>query len=187
MADDPNRPPTSGFRIRPRFEQEIELPEAVARERLTRAFSSHDDTFDVRSMSEFVVIHVAESIRRRWSPRLQISLQAIDEKKTRIAGVYGPEHEVWATFLYGYMMTGLIATFSGIYGGVQVFLGDPPWALWITGSVLVIAGVLYLLAQLGQKLGAWQTFQLHQTYCDALGQKLDDQAMDSGVESGLGI
>ena len=52
---------------------------------------------------------------------------------------------------------------------------------------MVIAGVLYLLAQLGQKLGAWQTFQLHQTYCDALGQKLDDQAMDSGVESGLGI
>ena len=183
MADTPNRPPISGFRIRPRFEEEVELPESIARERITRLFSAANDTFEVKSMSEFVVIHVADKIRRRWSPRLQISLQAIDDDRTRVTGVYGPEHEVWATFLYGYMMTGLLATFSGIYGGVQVFLGDAPWALWVTGSMLVIAGVLYLLAQFGQKLGAWQTFQLHQAYQTAVGNSVGE----SGVESGLGI
>jgi hypothetical protein len=180
MADYPTRPPTSGFRVRPRFEHDVDFPEDVARERITSTFGRNTATFDVRSMSEFVVIHVAEQIRRRWSPRLQISLQAIDEKRTRVTGVYGPEHEVWATFLYGYMMAGLMATFSGIYGGVQVFLGDWPWALWVTGSMFVFAGLLYLLAQFGQKLGAWQTFQLHQTYQTAVGAQTGEASAEMG-------
>jgi hypothetical protein len=36
--------------------------------------------------------------------------------------------------------------------------------------MLVVAVVLYISAQLGQKLGAWQTFQLHQAYQTAIGR-----------------
>ena len=34
----------------------------------------------------------------------------------------------------------------------------------------ILACLLYLAAQLGQKLGAWQTFQLHQAYQAAIGR-----------------
>jgi hypothetical protein len=34
----------------------------------------------------------------------------------------------------------------------------------------VVALLLYVGAQLGQKLGAWQTFQLHQAYQTAVGR-----------------
>ncbi|MEJ6731161.1 MAG: hypothetical protein QNK90_03655 [Opitutaceae bacterium] len=115
-----------------------------------------------------VVIHVAESKRDRWSPRLQLSLETVEDGGTHVLGVYGPEHEVWALFIYGYIMTGLLGIFSGIYGFAQVFIGQFPWALWICGSMAVLAGLLNLLAQLGQKLGAWQTFELHQLYQTAI-------------------
>ena len=181
MADTPTKPPTSGFSVRPRFEQLVDLSEAEARAQIEAAFAREPDTFEVRSMSEFVVIHMADQLRRKWSPRLQISLAAESGSRTRITGVYGPAHEVWATFIFGYMMTGSIALFSGIYGGVQVFLGDEPWALWMTGSVLVVAGILYLLAQLGQKLGAWQTFQLHQAYRTAMDHPMTRPDVDPGA------
>ncbi len=186
MADTPSSPPTSGLRVRPRFEHLVDHPEPEVRRRITQSFLRDPEVFDVRSMDEFVVVHIADAQRRRWSPRLQISLAAVGDAKTRVTGVYGPEHEVWATFIFGYIMAGLSATFSGIYGGVQVFLSDEPWALWITGSMLVVAGLLYLLAQFGQKLGAWQTFQLHQAYQNAVGPAGQRQR-DAGVESGLGI
>lgn len=183
MAVSPSKPPTSGFRVRPRFEQVIDLSEPEARQRITTTFEQDPDTFEVRSMDEFVVIHMADSLRKRWSPRLQVSLLAVGEQETKITGVYGPAHEVWAQYILGYIFIGSAALFSGIYGGVQVFLKDPPWAFWITGAMLIIACLMYLGAQLGQKLGAWQTFQLHQVYQAAMG----DEATDVGVESGLGI
>ena len=34
----------------------------------------------------------------------------------------------------------------------------------------ILAGLLYLAAQLGQKLGAWQTIRLHQAYLAAMGK-----------------
>jgi len=72
-------------------------------------------------------------------------------------------------FLYGYLITGMIGMFSGILGCAQLFVKSAPWGLWVCGAMAVVAALLYLGAQLGQKLGAWQTFQLHQAYQAALG------------------
>ena len=105
---------------------------------------------------------------------MQLSLEPTESGGTHILGVYGPEHEVWAFFIYGYIVTGLLGIFSGIYGFAQMFIGEMPWALWICGSMAVVAGLLYLMAQLGQKLGAWQTFELHHVYQTALEPLLVD-------------
>lgn len=166
--------PISGFRIRPRFEHTVARAPEVVRTCIAEASAASDTEFEVKSMAGMIVIHIAETERHRWSPRLQLSLDEADDGGTHIVGVYGPEHEVWAMFIYGYLVTGLLGTFSGIYGCAQLFLGQPPWALWICGSMAVVAGVLYLVAQLGQKLGAWQTFELHQVYQDALERPAPD-------------
>jgi bacteriorhodopsin len=76
-------------------------------------------------------------------------------------------------FLYGYLITGLLSTFAGILGAAQMLTSAYPWGFWIVGAMALVALVLYLSAQLGQKLGAWQTFQLHQAYQTAIGQPAD--------------
>lgn len=168
MSDPVVSHPTNGFRIRPRFEQTLPLSPDKIRAQICAPGASKAEEFEIKSTTGMVVIHIAEKNRNRWSPRLQISLEKTAEGGTHIEGVYGPEHEVWALFIYVYIVTGLLGIFSGIYGSAQMFIGQMPWAWWVCGSMAVIAGSMYLLAQLGQKLGAWQTFELHHVYQAAM-------------------
>ena len=97
-------------------------------------------------------------------------LDATEGGSTRILGTYGPECEVWSGFVYGYMMLGLLAIFSGAFGVSQLLIHTTPWGLWVLGAVTAAAVLLYLGSRVGMKLGAGQTFLLHQTYESAVGQ-----------------
>jgi len=160
----------SSFRIRPRFTQTVEFSLAETRERILRSFASHSPAYDIKSFPEFIGVHYGDNERRYWSPRLFLSLKSTMENTTLVEGIYGPECEVWSIFVYGYLLTGMLGIFSGILGFAQRHIDSYPWGLWVCGAMIVLAVLLYLFAQLGQKLGAWQTFQLHQVYQAAVGQ-----------------
>ena len=161
--------PLSSFRVRPRFEQVVTpAPESV-HACLKRALAEHAPDLVVRAFPGFIALHIPDSQRRYWSPRLFLSLEAAPGG-TRIEGIYGPEIEVWSIFLYGYLATGLLATFSGIYGVAQRVIGQTPTAWYFSAAMLLGALGLYLFAQLGQKLGADQTYRLHQAYAAAAGE-----------------
>jgi hypothetical protein len=159
----------SSFRIRPRFSHTVEHSVQETQRRLVQALATHSPELEVKVFPDFVGVHIGEAARRYWSPRLFLSLQAAPAGGTLIEGIYGPEIEVWGVFLYGYLITGLLATFAGIFGCAQLLVKTEPWAFWVVGTMAVLAGLLYLGAQFGQKLGAWQTFQLHQAYQTAIG------------------
>lgn len=160
----------SSFRIRPRFEQTLDLPPETAHEQIVRGLAGHAPDLVVKSFPGFIGIHISDRERRYWSPRLFLSLEPASAGGTRIEGIYGPEIEIWSVFLYGYLATGLLGTFSGIVGCAQLFIGSYPWGFWVCSVMAVLALLLYLFAQLGQKLGAWQTFRLHQAYQEAVGR-----------------
>lgn len=163
--------PLSSFRVRPRFTEHVPTNREETKRLLLASLTQEPaGTFELRPFAEFIGIHLAEKDRRYWSPRLFLSLEpAAGDGGTRIEGTYGPEIEVWSVFLYGYLSTGLLGTLSAIYGGAQVFIDQEPWAFYVTGTMAVIALTLYLAAQLGQKLGAHQTYQLHTAYERAAG------------------
>lgn len=157
--------PLNSFRVRPRFSEVVPYSREETKTRLLAALRNEPaDTFELRPFAEFIGIHLAERDRRYFSPRLFLSLNARDNGTTEIEGLYGPEIEVWSVFLYGYLATGMLGTLSGIYGAATLFIGDEPWAFYVTGTMAAIALTLYLAAQLGQKLGAHQTCQLHRAY-----------------------
>jgi len=160
----------SSFRIRPRFCDTVDLSLDETRDRILRSLAQQATGLEVKTFPGMIGLHIPEPHRRQWSPRLFLSLEATAEGGTRIEGIYGPEIEIWSVFLYGYLITGLLGTFSGILGFAQRALGYYPWGLWVLGGMVLLAGLLYLFAQMGQKLGAWQTFQLHQAYQTAMGR-----------------
>jgi hypothetical protein len=160
----------SSFRVRPHFEHTVDLSPSEARTRILQSVARHSPGFDVKDFPGFIGLHIGENERRYWSPRLFLVLDATAEGTTRIHGTYGPEIEVWSVFLYGYLITGLLGTFAGILGFAQIVIETTPWGLWVLGAARVVGVLLYLCAQLGQKLGAWQTFQLHQAYQTAIGR-----------------
>jgi hypothetical protein len=163
----PRPAPLSSFRVRPRFECVVAAPLEDAHATLVRGLTEHAPSLVVKPFPGFIGIHVPDAERKQWSPRLFLSLEPAPGGGTRIEGIYGPEIEIWSVFLYGYLATGLLGTFSGILGACQHLLGQRPWGLWVCGAMAGGALLLYLGAQLGQKLGAWQTIQLHQAYTAA--------------------
>jgi hypothetical protein len=164
----------SSFRIRPVFEQVVELAPDEVRERIVRAVERDGGgRFEVKNFPDFVCLRVREQDRHFWSPRLNLSLEAADGGHTRIAGTYGPNANVWGLFLYGYLLTGSLGTFTGVLGFAQWMIGLRPWGLWIFGGLAALAAALYLTAQFGQKLGARQMFMIHQAYEGAIGTMVE--------------
>lgn len=167
--------PTTSFSVRPRFLQTVALAPEAARRRLLDALALHAADLEVKEFPGMIGLHIAAPQRRTWSPRLILSFEPAADG-TRIEGIYGPEIEIWSVFLYGYLITGMIGMFSAILGSAQLFVHARPWGLWVCGAMATVAALLYLGAQLGQKLGAWQAFQLHQAYQAAVAGGLDEPA-----------
>lgn len=156
--------PLSSFRVRPRFRVCVALRPDEVRVRLMESFSVLPDGLVARDFPGLVGLHIAEDRRHFWSPRLLLNIDAQPDGTSCIEGVYGPETEVWSVFVYGYFFSGMIGMFSAILGGAQLAIPSNPWAFWVTGAMAVLAAGLYFAAQLGQKMGAWHTFQLHQVW-----------------------
>lgn len=163
----------SSFRIRPSFSQTIDLDSKSVYAQIVRAVTRQHPEIEVKTFPGFIGLHVAARDRRYWSPRLFLNFQDLPEGGTRIEGTYGPEMEVWAVFLYGYLISGLIGTFAAILGGAQLVTSARPWGFWVTGGAAAVVVVLYVAAQLGQKFGARQTFHLHQAYEAAIGRPVE--------------
>ena len=163
----------SSFRLRPRFSHVIDSDIETAQHTIVSSAQQHADRCSVKSFPGYVSLHILEKDTHYWSPRLSLSLEPGLEGKTRVDGTYGPHTDVWSAFLYGYMLVGLIGIFSGLLGACQFWLNMPAWGLWIAAAMLIIAIGMYLLAQFGQKIGAQQTFLLHQIYEQAVGATIE--------------
>ena len=163
----------SSFGFRPHFSQTFDRPPVEIQDRLVSSVRKLDGDFEVRSFPGFVCLRVPAAERHFWSPRLNVSVEAVDGDGTRIEGIYGPNANVWSLFLYGYLLVGSAALFGGCIGFAKHSLGKPCWGLWIFWASLGVGIGLWLLAQFGQKLGAHQTYRLHQLYESAMGRTED--------------
>lgn len=166
----------SSFRIRPHFEQEFdEAPAEVSRrlrERL-EPLAEADETLEVLAFSGYLTLRIAEERQHFWSPQLNLSLEPREDGGTSLRGLYGPGTNVWSLYLYGYLATGCLSLVGGVLGISQWALERPPWALWLLGGAAAVAAGLYVAAQIGQKLAAQQTFELHRAYETAAGAKVE--------------
>jgi hypothetical protein len=163
----------SSFRIRPQFSQILDLGIEEARERIVSMVNSGHDRCEVKSFPGFICLRIPEEERHFWSPRLNLSLDETEDRKTLVEGTYGPNANVWSLFLYGYLLSGTFGMFAGILGFAQWMIGNRPRGLWILGVMLAMAGGLYVFAQFGQKLGARQTYLLHRIYETAMGRTVE--------------
>ncbi len=164
----------SSFHIRPRFHQEVESNPETFRDQLVSRLRQQGDRFEIKSFPDFVCLRIHERDRHFWSPRLNLSLEPGEEGKTVVHGIYGPNANVWSLMLFSYLIVGFLGIIAGVIAFSHWMIGSgQTWGYWLLG--IAVAGLLslYLVAQVGQKLGAQQTFLLHQTYEAAVGKPVD--------------
>jgi hypothetical protein len=168
----------SSFRIRPRFSQTLDLEPDKVQARIVDYVEGGGERppgsrVEVKNFPGYVTLRIPEEDQHFWSPLLNLSLESVGEGRTVIHGIYGPNTNVWAIFLYGYLLIGSLALFAGLFGISQWAVGVKAWGLV---GFAVLSGLLiglYLLAQFGQKLAARQTYLLHLTYEAAVGRAVE--------------
>ena len=163
----------SRFSVRPRFTQTLDLGVDEAQARILSGVVAGAGGCEVKKFPGFICLRIPEQERHFWSPRLNLGIEPTDDGKTRIEGIYGPNANVWSLFLYGYLITGSFALFSGILGFVQWSLGNRAWGLWIFAVMSAAVIGLYLLGRFGRKVGEVQTLQLHHVYEAAMGRSVE--------------
>lgn len=105
-------------------------------------------------------LRVPKEERHLWSPALSGYFEDQEEGGSVLHGLIGPNPSTWTavTFSYLALFTGIL--FLLTLGGVQLFLENSPWALYLAGFLFLLVGVNWLIAQAGQKMAADQTATL---------------------------
>jgi len=163
----------SSLHIRPRFEQIVPGDPVRVREQLAEGLAREGEGFEIKNFPEFLCLRIPEEDRHFWTPRLNLAIEDGGDGTTRIQGIYGPNANVWGIFIYGYLTAGSVALFGGMFALAQWMIGQTPWGTWFAGAGLLGLLALYFVAQFGQKIGAQQTFHLHQVYEAAIGDHAD--------------
>jgi hypothetical protein len=151
----------SSFRIRPSFEMTSSKPPeeiiALVKEKLkTNSFN-----LSGIAMQDHITIQIKKSHRHYWSPQCALLLNQVDDTKTIIRGLYGPMPNVWTLFIISYLAIGVVSTFISIIGLSQWMFDQEAKILWALPVLIIVAIALYLMSQMGQKLGASQTYAIH--------------------------
>lgn len=164
----------SSIHVRPRFKAKYKMKPEEVGEAVRSYLATLDCGCSARILPHFIVMNICAHNQHFWSPQLSISFEADEEDPsfTIIRGLYGPNPTVWAFFFYGYAALALIGTFLGMYGLSLYSLDKDATILWVIPILAVLALALYIIAQLGQKIGAEQMFTLHHFFEESIGHRI---------------
>lgn len=163
----------TSFRIRPKFELDTDKTvETIIRD-VQQKLSLPGASCRGLAMQDHITLKVKAEDQHFWSPQLSVLLlEDPHRKKTHVIGVYGPMPNVWTLFAVSYLAIGILFLFIAIVGFSQYSLGMECQVLWALPFLAILAVVLYVMSQFGQKLGAEQTFDLHHFFEEVIEQKI---------------
>ena len=162
----------SSFRIRPRFKEELFMSSSEYASKLQQAIDA-SGKFTGLVSENYAVIKIPLGERHYWSPQLTLTIEPYEEKKAiLVRGLYGPKPSVWAVFFMAYAALGVFGLFISVYGLSQLMLSKPAQILWGIPGLGLVALILYLIAQGGQKIGAEQMYRIHHFYEELFDDKI---------------
>lgn len=149
----------SSFKLRPRTK--VELNKSI--EEISNDFKTAIDNSNkiVGTVAkQFIILKINQKERHFWSPQLTIMVEDNPDGVT-LRGLYGPKQSIWAMFAFTYGVLGMLATVFAIWGAVEIQLYDDPTMFYFIPVIIILGIVTYIIAQLGQKIGAEQMYDLH--------------------------
>ena len=99
-------------------------------------------------------LSVPPGAQRVWTPWLDIDVAPCD-LGTHVFARFGPHPSVWTGFAFAYLTlaVGFVVALVVAGAGTLVRGGGQPWALALAAILAALAGGLWGVAQLGQRLG----------------------------------
>lgn len=139
------------IRNRPRFKMYTDLSPEDCEKNLRAYLDIHKDEFFGNINREVATIFVKTNENNYWKPNLALRLER-DDNITAIRGIYGPTSAVWTFFMFLYFLftVGWMVFFTLYYVEKQIKTHNYPWSLSCSLLVLVLIGLTYAAARLGQ-------------------------------------
>lgn len=155
----------SSFRVRPRFQEKLPMNASDFVEQLKNAVE-REEGISATVSDTYCVLKIPLAERHYWSPQLTLSLETeeIEKDEVIIKGLYGPKPSVWAVFFMSYAAISVLTLFISVIGISRILLDQAALILWAIPALGLVALILYLVAQSGQKVGAEQMFRIHHFY-----------------------
>ncbi|MEM9328411.1 MAG: hypothetical protein AAGA85_22275 [Bacteroidota bacterium] len=153
----------SSFRVRPRFKHLVKMPASEVESVIMSSIKEERYVYAEGFLQGHADLKIPVEERHYWSPQLHVSTEQTADG-TIIRGLYGPNPTVWGLFFFGYLTLGVLFFFAGFWGMTKLTLGHTANILWALPILAGLALTLYIIAQMGQKIGADQMYRLHYFY-----------------------
>lgn len=162
------------LKLQPTFTLDVPIPADQAITQIRRAINTAELRGHADAAGACVDFKIAPEERRFWSPHL--SVQCSDtESGSQLVARFSPRPEIWTMVMAIYFVVMIAIFAAGIYGYVQWFMGDRPWALLVIPfGVMIILG-LHVASLIGQSLSADQMTLLRQRFDRAIAIALRDE------------
>ena len=124
-------------------------------QRLRNALQNRTASVRGTVSGNYVVLRIHEPSQHFGSPQLSFEVEPCGDGSA-VNGLFMPMPSVWTAFmaLYGAIVFG---GFSGaVYGYAQMQIGDSPRAFWSIPVALLLLGLVYAAACIGQRMGREQ-------------------------------
>lgn len=143
------------MRPRPRIQSTVSLPPSEVLERFEAALAEPGAVCSGGTGRRDVTLRLHPRLRQRWSPWLQLRVEACAEG-SELQGTMGPAAELWTAFVFCYAVLVTVFVAGTMYGFVQFTMNDSPTGLWFAAGALVGLGAACGLDLLGRRMGEGQ-------------------------------
>lgn len=145
--------------LRPRFQLEL----LDAKETILAAFeNSEEKPFLVNRIDDHVFIKFSVEQQHFWSPQLHLEINELEDKGSKLYGVFGPNPTLWTFFMFLHFGVATVFTILGIWAYSSASLHRPyALQLGLMGFMLVLWFILYAFGRAGRLKGKPQMHELH--------------------------
>ncbi len=153
------KPLANDIVLRPRFQLELSDP----KEKLLENFSKSEvPPFLVRPLDEHIFIKFNTKNNHFWSPQLHLEIEVIDEKSSKLYGVFGPNPTLWTFFMFLHFGVATVFLILGVWAYSSASLNKPyKLQLVLMGFMVLLWVVLYIFGRSGKQKGRPQMEELY--------------------------
>ena len=153
------KPLSNDIVLRPRFQ----LALLNTKEETLRSFEkSQVEPFLVKRMDEHIFIKFNAKNNHFWSPQLHLEIDEVDQKTSKLYGVFGPNPTLWTFFMFLHFGVATVFVILGVWAYSSAAL-DKPYGLQLgfMGFMAVLWFVFYLFGRAGKQKGRPQMEEMY--------------------------
>jgi hypothetical protein len=140
-------------RLRPHFDLYVAAPPSEVTPWLQRRFDEGGETWAGHIAGDHAQLVVRRKKRHPWSPWLTFAIEP-REAGTLLRGRFAPHPGGWTAYLACYGIVVITTLGLGFFGVSQWIAEETPHMLWSFPGGLLVLGLLYLSAFVGQRFSA---------------------------------